>query len=595
MATKKTALKKDPDCLTPQYLLQLDVPAAEDIFNRLGQDQQVQLVLAAPWQKRLDIITLSENARGLVQALPPQEIHMTVLQNGAEDCLQLIALTSHEQLRFLFDMECWLKDSLKAASISRWYAILAKCTEQKVLDWFEKADDEFLVGSFKKLIKVKKIQQDTDISEEYPDMPAATLDGIYFFTFLEHDAYSFVMPIFNALYQHDRARFYSLVEGIIWDSPSEVEEAAYAWKTRRLAEYGFPEFDEALSIYQIMPDRELEGIRASIPHDTKDQSRTGAVLPRYVFSGDEMPRFFVTALGLVENFDASQRIQQAVIALANKIIIADAFEVQTAEDTQRALKKAAGCISIALESFSSGNAVIALAYLEQVHPETLFRAGISLIMKVRKECMATAWHIPDRLLMESFMGTPLGETLHGLSMQRPVLYEGVINPHQLQYRAFLTLQDIHAAREALLVCSAVDNLLFVQWAIDPDWIMTGFISATTLAEPLQLHADAVFLTVLARYVLTGKTRLEALSKAEAGHFIDIVFEQRHDGSCCLKSSLLNDTLAWLASFYDGTVPPALHTFTRSALDRLEETFSSLAPKKTIEERYVDKLLFKLEQ
>jgi hypothetical protein len=537
---------------------------------------------------------LSENARGLVQALPPQEIHMTVFHNGVEDSLQLIALTSHEQLRFLFDMECWRKDSLNAASVFRWYAILAKCNEQKVLDWFEKADEEFLVGSFKKLIKVKKIQQDTDISEEYPDMPAATLDGIYFFIFLEKDAYGSVMPILNALYQHDRGKFYSLVEGIIWDSLPEVEEAAYAWKTRRLAEYGFPEFEEALSMYQLMSDREFERISTSIKYDTKAPSSSGAVLPRYVLSGDEMPRFFVTALGLIENFDISQHIQRSVIALANKIIVADALDVQTAEDTQRALKKAAGGVSIALESFSSGNAGIAQAYLEQVHPETLFRAGASLIMKVRTEFISTAWHITDKLLRESFMGSPLGETLHGLSMQRPMLYEGLLRQQQLQYRAFMTLQDVQAAREALHICSAVDNLLFVQWAIDPDWIMTGFIAATTLTEPLQLHAEAVFLTVLARYILSGKTRLEALSKAETGQFIDIVFEQKPDGRFCLKSSLRNDTLAWLASFYDGCLPPALENYTRSVLDRFEETFSSLAAKKTIEERYVDKLLFKVE-
>ncbi len=285
MSTETTSLKNDSDCLTPQHLLQLDAPAAEDIFNRLAQEQQIQLVLAAPWQKRRDIIMLAENARGLVQALPPQEIHMTVLQSGVEDSLQLISLTSHEQLRFLFDMECWRKDSLNATSIARWYSILAKCNEQKVLDWFEKADEEFLVASLKKLLKVTKIQQDTDISEEYQDMPAATLDGIYYFIFLEKDAYSSIMPIFNALYQHDRGRFYSLAEGIIWDSPPEVEEAAYAWKSRRLAEYGFPEIQDALSIYQLMTDRELERITESITNDALSQGPVRSCFAPVCFVG----------------------------------------------------------------------------------------------------------------------------------------------------------------------------------------------------------------------------------------------------------------------------------------------------------------------
>jgi hypothetical protein len=592
MPEEKNRLQRDADRLSPQHLLQLDPREAEDLFNRLAREQQIQLVLAAHWQQRRDIIMLAEDARGLVQALPPQEIHMTVLQNGVEDSLQLIALTSHEQLQFLFDMQCWKKDSLNPADIARWYALLAKCNEQKVLDWFEKADDEFLVASLKKVLKVVKIQQDTDISEEYQLMPAATLDGIYFFIFLEKDAYGYIMPLMNALYQNDRDRFYSLAEGILWDSPPEVEEGAYAWKTRRLAEYGFPEFEEAVSIYQIMPDSELERLTASIQHDTFAQERAGAVLPRYILSGVDMPRFFMDALGRIEDADTSERIQRAVIALANKIIVADALDVQSFDDTQRAFLKAAGSVSLALESLSTGNIATAQIYLEQVHPATLFRAGISIIMKVRKEYLGTAWHISDRQLLESFLGPPLSETLHGLSMQRPMIYGGLLNPKQLQYRAFMSLQDVQAAREALLLCSAVDNLLFVRWNIDPDWMMSGFIAATTLAEPGQLRAEAVFLTVFARYMLSGATRLVALSGAEMRLFIDAVFEQGAEGRYCLRKPLRNDMFAWLATFYDNSIPPALASFIRSVLDSFEETFSFLAGQKTIEQRYVDKLLFK---
>ncbi len=270
----------------------------------------------------------------------------------------------------------------------------------------------------------------------------------------------------------------------------------------------------------------------------------------------------MTALGLVEDIEACDRIQRTVITLANKIIVADDLDVQSSEDTQRAFKKASGCISIALESLSTGTIRTAQACLEQVHAETLFRAGISIIMKVRKEFFATAWHISDRVLLQSFMGSPLGETLHGLSMQRPMLYEGLLSSGGVQFRAFMTLQEVQEARKALIMCRDIDSLLFSQWSIDPGWIMTGFVSTTTLSEPAQLRAEAVFLTVLARYILTGKTRLEALLEAETRQFLDAAFEQKADGGFCLKSSLRNDTLAWLASFYDGVVPPALESFSQ---------------------------------
>ena len=591
MPRKKVQLI-DTGRVTPQYLLLLDPGKAEKIFNRLDRDRQIELVLAAPWQKRRDIIMLAHNARGLVQALPPQEIYLTVLQSGVEDSVQLIALTSHEQFQFLFDMDCWRKDSLDAPSIARWYNVLAKCNEQKVIDWFEQADEEFLVASLKKLLRVTKIQQDTDISEEYEDMPATTLDGIYFFTFLVPEAYNSIMPIFNALYQHDRGRFYSLAEGMIWDSPAEVEEAACGWKTKRVAEYGFPEFEEALSIYEVMPDREIEQLSETVTIEASDQAGPAAILPRYGLSGEDMPRFFINVLGLVDDPAAYDMIQRAVVTLANKIIVADALEVQSVEDMQRALRKAAGCIGIALESLSGGNAAAARALLMQVHAGTLFRAGVSLIAKVCSEYRAAAWRLEDRQLRESFFESPLGDSLRGLSMRRPMLYEGLVQPGATQYRAFMALQEVQAARDALAVCSALDRLIFTAWNIDPSWLLTEFLATTALAESSRLTAEAVFLTVLARYILAGEIRLEALSEAEMQRFMGAVVEKKTGGGFCLKRSLCPDTFAWLASLYDGSAPPALESYTISVLERFDEAFSSLAAQKTIEKRYVDTLLFK---
>ncbi len=585
---------KNKDRITPLDLLLLDSGKAETIFNSLTRDRQMELVLAAPWQKRRDIIMLAQNARELVQALPPQEIYLTVLQSGVEDSVQLIALTSHEQFQFLFDMDCWRKDSLDASSIARWYNVLAKCNEQKVIDWFDQADEEFLVASLKKLLRVTKIQQDTDISEEYEDMPATTLDGIYFFTFFVSESYNSIMPIFNALYLNDRGKFYSLAEGILWDSPAEVEEAACSWKTRRVSEYGFPEFEEALSIYEVMPDREIERLLETATNEAFAQAGPATILPRYGFSGEDMPRFLINVLGLVDDPSAYDMIQRATVTIANKIIVADALEVQSFEDMQRALRKAAGCISIALESLSSGNATAARALLMQVHAGTLFRAGISLIAKVCSDYRAASWRLEDKRIRESFFESPLGDTLHGLSMMRPMLFEGLVQPGAMQHRAFMALQEVQAASEVLAVCSCLDRHIFSAWNLDPSWLFAEFIETTTLTEPSQLTAESVFLTVLARHKLSGETRLEALSQAEMHSFVKAVFEKKTNGGFCLSPTLSEDMLAWLAPFYDGIVPPSLQSYTLSVLERFDAAFSSLSTQKTIEKRYVDKLLFKKE-
>jgi len=595
MANNKILAINDSNSLTPQHLLLLDPAVAEESFNRLDLDRKVQIVLAAPWQKRRDIIMLAENARELVHALPCDELYWTVRQAGVQDSLQLITLTSQEQLQFLFDMDCWRKDSLDPAAISLWYRMLSKCNELKVIEWFHEADEQFLVASFKKLVRVRKIQQDTDISEEYEDMPTATVDGIYFFIFLEKDAYSTVMPLFNSLYLNDRDMFYSLAEGIIWDTAPEVEEAAYAWKKNRLAEYGFPEFEESLAIYQLMSDEELYDLSTVCKTENRSKQHGNTVLqPRYGLSGDDMPRFYMSVLSMIDDAETYEKLQRDTFILANKIIIADALEVQSAEDTSRALKKAAGAIGIALEFLSDSDPCGSLILIDRVAAPTLFRAGISLIMKARKDFSGAGWHIKDRALLESFFGSPNGETLKGISQNRPLLYEGLIYSGATRYRAFMALAELHEVEKTISICRELDNLLFSILGVDPAWLFSDFLMTTACREPCELSLASVLMTMLGRLALSGEARLEALSESEASAFINKVFEENSPGGFILHDSFRKVSHDWLAAAYSGQPPHFLQEYLRSLLQHFEESVSTLAGQKIIEKRYIDKLLFKRE-
>ena len=583
MAEKKN--KSPVKAITPQNLKQLDPAAAERAFNTLSLDKKIQVVLAAPWNMRRNIIMLSENALELVQSLPCEELYWTVRQAGIEESLQLISLSSHEQLQYLMDVDCWRKDALDQQSIFQWYKILSKCSDSKVIEWFQRADEQFLTASFHKLVKVLKIQQDTDISEEYESMPAATLDGIYYFIFLEKDAYSTVMPLLNNLYLNDRDYFYTLVEGMIWDTGPEMEEAAYEWKERRLAEYGFPEFEESLNVYQIMPDAELDALAVSGGHEPGTGTPIKA-LTRYELTDGDMPGFYVTALGMLEESEAFERVQRETIVLANKVLVADALEVQSPEDTARALKKAAGAIGIGLEFLSGSTPAAAASLLASYPAETLFRAGISLIMKVKKEYLAFGWHVhgPFR---ESFFGTPGGEALRGITQSRPVFYEGCTVPGSVAYRAFASLQELQFTREVVGGCREIDCLLFTTLAIDPGWLFSDFIAATTLVDPAELTAAAVLMTMAARLILGGEARLTPLTESELVEFLTKTFPGQSRAEPA--PPVLDAVFEWLDAL---RAPAYLRRYYRDLLAGLGESVCGPTGQKTIEKRYIDKLLFK---
>ena len=281
-------------------LLAGDERAAERLFNRLPVAQQVRQVIAAPWNIRVRMILLAQNARAVVRALPPDELYWTVKHHGVEDALAVISLTSHEQFQYVVDMDCWSHDELDPAALTRWYRLLSKCHETKVHEWFSRADEPLLVGSLQQFLHVAKIEERSDITEEYARMPAATLDNVYYFNFIRDEAQTFIMPMLNAVYQNDPQRLYSLLEGVQNDCAAEVVEEALRWRKSRIAEHGFPDPEEAASIYQFVSDKEIGLLRKGCGHRPEDADR-GVVsgmrgLTRYSLSAGGMPKVLEEAL-----------------------------------------------------------------------------------------------------------------------------------------------------------------------------------------------------------------------------------------------------------------------------------------------------------
>src|SRR5512136_1158610 len=57
----------------------------------------------------------------------------------------------------------------------------------------------------------------------------------------------------------ETAGYQRLMEALVWELDSELEEQEYRIRNARLSEYGFPDFEEALEIYRfIHPDSILQ-------------------------------------------------------------------------------------------------------------------------------------------------------------------------------------------------------------------------------------------------------------------------------------------------------------------------------------------------
>ncbi len=580
--------------LTPRNIFSLPAPVAEKAFNTLGLPDRVNLVLALPWAKRLDAILMAADSRELLQALPKDEIYWTIKERGIEDSLALISMTSHDQLQYIIDIDCWHGGALNSAAIKTWYQMLSKCHESKVIEMFDNADDEFIIASLKTFFTVSKIEEETDISEEYEEMPDYTIDGIYYFQFLDNDARLFVMPILEVLYQHDRFRFYSLVEGVLWDSRIETEHEALHWRTSRVAEHGFPDFDEAGSIYRFISEEEITALLASIPV-TKANGQPlekKDVLLRYVFSDQNIPGFLGEVFRMVEDPVVLDTVQRDMVALSNKILIADVSSKVDSSEIKQALQKVAGYINIAIAQISESNHILACRYLECIHIQTLFSIGYSCILalqsKVKKQ-ISSLW-FDQKQLCHAFYDSPWPQTIDGILKFRPQFFNDVAAGGEL--KDFAEPGDLAAAEECLALVTTAEIILFEFFKIDLTKLQDKLTAQKSLDSIDKLKCSTLFLTVLINHSLRGEIECLPLTHSDIELFLDSASMQDSSGGRRIKTAFLEETITWLASSMQKYQMQcnAIDPFVNFCLKLFEDEFGSYDFSKKLDNRFVSTIL-----
>ena len=445
------------DLPTHAQLSALPPAEAERIFNALDLDTQRAAVLATPFAQRQDLIILSRDAEQLVQSLPEDELYWTIKVRGTHDSLAVITRTSFEQFEYCIDLDCWQRDCIDTDQALNWLHMLSRCHERKVLEWFEQADDELLVILFKSLMHIRKIEHETDISEEYEAMPEVTIDNIHYFAFVSEAARISIMPLLQCLYQYDRMRFHSIMEGIIWDPRVEAEESAHTWRTARITEKGFCRFDEAQSVYAPLSDRERAALIGTAAAAQPAAAHDSQLPMRYLFSSGDMPAFLARVCRLM-SAAGLERFQQHSVTIANKLLQADGKPISDPETMRAALHTALGLISIGCEDLADGDTGRAAHLLSANHPELLARAGTMQIAAIRsllRAGRATAW-TRDRERRAVFCDSPLAEILDGIDRIRPMRYDAAAD----DYRPFTARSELAAARDAVQLALVAEMVVF---------------------------------------------------------------------------------------------------------------------------------------
>lgn len=600
---EKEALKRRPLWVEKRLpdvreLLEAPPKEAESQLSALPFRDQLELVLTTPWELRERLIVLSPQAEKLVKALPPQELFWTLKAISPEESVTLLSMASGPQLQFLFDLDCWRKDRLVLERTLAWLTLLFEATEDTVARWLKTVDFDFLTTLMKRLIEVYKRPTGVDLTEARDWLPPYTLDDTYFINFRLDKFEPLTRRLIEILMELDPARYRDLMESVIWELPAEVEEMAYRWRRARLADWGVPDYYEALDVYApLSPDRMRQIEPIYLPPAPSEDTPPPAFLPAIHTEGVDL---FTQALSRITDWRQIDRLKRELAWLVNKVLMVDIGTIDDVDEARQVFDKVAGYLNIGLEYLSRGQVEAARRILETYFLEDIFRVAQRLIVDLRRyarEIVASAG-VDPRLFRH--LDEPYASYLKGI-MAKEANHIMLFIPEKIgtaeEFRPFRRLDEIERVRRVLAEIAYMAPLIQKAFGAPPAWIAELALKRTNLLEPGDIKWSTLILTGLANWLTRKEFRFEALPVAHWPSFLAKFFTKGPDGEKNVVQEAVREELLENFKRLAAEEGPVEEDYLRSFLDfclfRAEEELAYVDPAEPPDPRYVQCLLLEL--
>ncbi|MCK5800487.1 MAG: hypothetical protein KAI47_25035, partial [Deltaproteobacteria bacterium] len=382
-----------------------------------------------------------------VRAISSVALHRLVNEIGIHEAAELLELAAAEQVRELFDLQVWRHDRVDASVLLDWTHALTTLSDEARARHLHGLDIE-LLGYLLRIHSTIYLAQVED--EPVPEEPEGTFfqtpDGWFILDLLaptETEVDQLIELIRN-LYVIDADEARVLLQNLMWELPTELEESSLRWRNARLQDLGFADPLEALLVYapldpeSVRPDEGTADRPLTSDPDPVGRPDKETLLPKGA------PRSFWTqALEQIDDLDERERLARAMMFVANRTLAADRIAPHDDERAEASLQELRGRLSLGLEYLADGDLARTPAILAKVALLRLARLGYSLILQVGAPIIPL---YRDRRLGRRprslvLLGHPLERRLNLLLSQRP-LFAATEPP-----RPFTSPADLNLARE----------------------------------------------------------------------------------------------------------------------------------------------------
>ncbi len=366
-----------PDARRLLTLARTDRRAADQALSALTTEQQATLVSGSPLSIRHRMIELLQDPEAVIPLLPEAEFCYTCRTIGLADAHWLLPMATEEQLVACLDLGAWSGLQVDATRLDEWIAALATSEDGTLVRAAQSADPELIVIYLRNHIDVTLMPSPQEDPDWSPPDRSQTLEGQFYFVAKNpNDDIAPLLALLHGLFQEDYWLYFRVIQAVREESATENEEWALRWRTGRLEDLGFPSWDSAMRIYGFLrPDR-----LTTISDGDEATNLEEVSLPIWIsdlpgLQDDERALFRATR---ELEPDQRSRVYYDLIALANRIAVADRMELGDPDSLPIAIDKATRFASEGLEFVARENQLSLAETLRRVSIERLFRVGGNL-------------------------------------------------------------------------------------------------------------------------------------------------------------------------------------------------------------------------
>lgn len=528
-----------------------------------------------------------------VGQLEPEILYLALKELGLEQGAALLALASPEQVRCLFDLDCWWKDRFEPHRFELWLKTLfAEASDEKLRSIVRELDPELLCLFLKRHFHIRVKQPDSEDGSADSCGDAfikETPDGWFEIVSSKKppgdEALGLALRLVDLLYDCDRR----WAETVLFDTysrlSSELEEEAYRLKKGRLADRGFVDYYDALDI--------LEPASTSYQRDSRNKPRhafsSGLMLsPPLARALSALP-FLNAAMSDISDPEEIRALEEELVILFNKVLAVEQAARLSMGGIRRALERACGLLNIGLQTLSYGDLERARALLREEYLQEIFRAGRSSVMRLRSRAREILQGCPPgRLSPRALLEPHLCGLLKGLLRFRPVFYRGLNQPDASGYSSFVDIAQVELADQQLERIRFRCRLFFKHLELVEKMPPEGELFGCNLSSAAELSFPALFATGLANQLLHNEFTFKPITASDLSRFVRLMREQ---SGASHGNFLERKVAAWLCKLAENEQDKALAIeFVSNCFEQLGRELENISPDSAIDPRYITMVL-----